>query len=314
VSARQYYQSALEELQITNEELRASNEELQSTNEELQSTNEEHETSKEELQSTNEELISVNTELDSKIKELEQVYSDMNNFLASTEIGTVFLDKELKIRRFTPTIRNIFNLIPQDIGRPLSDIAPKIPYRNIIKDAEEVLDTLNRKEAEVKTSNGNRFTLRILPYRTTENVIDGVVLAFIDVSRLIKTKGDMIKKTSILLNSEMVSLFREPILVLDSSMKVKSANSSFYDILKTSPEEIENRLFYEITDGRWNIPHLKNLLDEIGKNKSFFKDLEVKQDFPGAGRKAFLINAQAIEIEEDNFIIIAMEDMTERKK
>jgi two-component system, chemotaxis family, CheB/CheR fusion protein len=312
VSLKKYYQSTLEELQSTNEELRASNEELQSTNEELQSTNEEHETSKEELQSTNEELISVNAELDNKIKELEQAYSDMNNFLASTEIGTLFLDKELKIRRFTPTIRNIFNLIPQDVGRPLSDIASKIPYRNIIKDAEEVLDTLNRKEADLQSSNGSRFTLRILPYRTIENIIDGVVLTFIDVSRLIKAKGDLLKKTSVLLNNDVMNLFRESILVLDSDMKVKSANNSFYDFFKTSPNEIENKLFYQIVDGRGDISHLKSSLDEILEKKSFFKDLEIKQDFPDIGHKIFLLNARAIEIEEDKiFIIIVMEDMTQ---
>jgi two-component system, chemotaxis family, CheB/CheR fusion protein len=312
VSLEKYYQSTLEELQVTNEELRASNEELQSTNEELQSTNEEHETSKEELQSTNEELISVNAELDNKIKELEQAYSDMHNFLASTEIGTLFLDKELKIRRFTPTIRNIFNLIPQDVGRPLSDIASKIPYRNIIKDAEEVLDTLNRKEADLQSSNGSRFTLRILPYRTIENIIDGVVLTFIDVSRLIKAKGDPLKKTSVLLNNDVMNLFRESILVLDSDMKVKSANNSFYEIFKTSPKEIENKLFFQIVDGRWDISHLKSSLDEILEKNSFFKDLEVKQDFPDIGHKIFLLNARVFENEEEkNFIIIVMEDMTQ---
>jgi two-component system CheB/CheR fusion protein len=187
-AVRQYYQSAMEELQVTNEELRASNEELQSTNEELQSTNEEHETAKEELQSTNEELSTVNADLDNKIEELEQAYGDMHNLLVSTEIGTVFLDPDLKIKRFTPAVRKIFNLIPEDIGRPLSDIAAKTPYSNIIRDAQEVLDTLKRKEIKVPTEDGNRFSLRILPYRTTENVIDGVVLTFIDISRLIENE------------------------------------------------------------------------------------------------------------------------------
>ncbi len=189
-AVKQYYQSAMEELQVTNEELRASNEELQSTNEELQSTNEEHETAKEELQSTNEELSTVNADLDNKIEELEQAYSDMHNLLASTEIATVFLNLNLKIKRFTPAVRKIFNLIPEDIGRPLSDIASKIPYSNVIEDAQEVLDTLERKEINVRTEDGSRFSLRILPYRTTENVIDGVVLTFIDISRLIESEKE----------------------------------------------------------------------------------------------------------------------------
>jgi two-component system, chemotaxis family, CheB/CheR fusion protein len=305
--AKQHYESTMEELQITNEELRASNEELQSTNEELQSTNEEHETAKEELQSTNEELLSVNAELDGKITELEEVNSDMLNLMASIEIGTLFLDKDLKIKRFTPAIRKIFNLIPEDVGRPLRDIASKIPYGNLNQDAQEVLDTLNRKEAEVQTEEGNRFNLRILPYRTAANLIDGVVLTFVDVSPFIEAQRKNFRKASIFQN-EVIDIFQESIIILDKDMKVVSANKSFYNTFETSSQETLNKRFFELGGGIWDMVDLQNSLNDILNEKSSFKDMKVKQDYPNTGgHKNFLLNARVIEsAENENFIIIAI--------
>ncbi len=240
----------------------------------------------------------------------------MNSLLASIEIGTVFLDTDLKIKRFTPAIRKIFNLIPEDVGRPLSDIVSKIPYSNITQDAREVLDTLNRKEVEVQTEDGSRFSLRILPYRTTENIIDGVVLTFIDISRLRKAEGDTFtaKKASIL-ETDIISVFREPVLVLDNDMKVKSVNKAFCETFGNSAEDVKNRKFYKLHDGRWEISDLKQALEGIMEKKSSFRGLKVEQDFPGVGHKAFLLNARVIESEEDkNFLIVAMEDITEKEK
>jgi len=181
-------QNTIAELQISNEKLRTSNEELQSTNEELQSTNEELETSKEELRSTNEELTTVNAELNNKVEELSKVNDDMKNLLASTEIGTIFLDLDLCIKRFTPAVSEIFNVIDSDIGRPISDITPKITYNKLTEDAQEVLDTLNSKQKEVKNTDGTWFSMRIRPYRTTENVIDGVVITFVDITEIKKAE------------------------------------------------------------------------------------------------------------------------------
>jgi two-component system CheB/CheR fusion protein len=184
VSTREYLQSTNEELETSNEELKSTNEELQSLNEELQSTNEELETSKEELQSTNEELVTVNAELLKKIDELSDVNNDINNLLASTEIGSIFLDINLCIRRFTPAVIKIFNLIHTDIGRPIIDITTKIPLEDLYDRAKEVLRTLTRQEFEVQNKNGVWYSVRITPYRTLENVIDGVVINFVDVSKL----------------------------------------------------------------------------------------------------------------------------------
>ncbi len=181
-ASRDYLRTTVEELETTNEELKSTNEELQSTNEELQSINEEHETSKEELQSVNEELITVNGELEGKLGELAASNNDMINLLASTEIATLFLDRNLSIKRYTPEVRRIFNLIQTDIGRPLTDIAGNLDYPALATDSAKVLNTLIPRIREACTREGRWYKARILPYRTTENVIDGVVITFIDIT------------------------------------------------------------------------------------------------------------------------------------
>ena len=183
-STKEHLQVTIEELETANEELQSTNEELQSTNEELQSTNEEMQTSKEELQSTNEELVTVNTELQHKLDELSQANSDISNLLGSTQIGTIFLDTNLKIKRFTPAAINIFNLIQTDLDRPISDITSKIKYEHLKKDSQEVLDTLIVKEAEVQDTDNNWYAVGISPYRTLENLIDGVVITFVDITKI----------------------------------------------------------------------------------------------------------------------------------
>lgn len=175
-------QAAIEQLEISNEELQSKNEELQATNEELQSSLEELETSKEEAQSTNEELISVNTELKQKVADLAEASNDINNLLASTEIATIFLDKKLRIKRFTPAISSLFNVIQSDIGRPISDITSNINYENLYRDASHVLDTLEKQEKEIQTGERRWYIVRVLPYRTTENIINGVVITFVDIT------------------------------------------------------------------------------------------------------------------------------------
>ncbi|MEW6110656.1 MAG: chemotaxis protein CheB [Thermodesulfobacteriota bacterium] len=181
-STREYLQTTIEELETTNEELKSTNEELQSSNEELQSTNEELETSKEEQQSVNEELVTVNSELQQKIDALSKANDDMNNLLAATQIGTIFLDTNLNIQRFTPPIKKIINLIDGDIGRPMPHIVHNLEYDRLAEDVQLVLQTLNSKETEVRTKAGHWYSMRALPYRTTQNVIEGVVVTFVDIT------------------------------------------------------------------------------------------------------------------------------------
>ncbi len=173
-------QATIEELETSNEELKSTNEELQSTNEELQSTNEEPETSKEELQSLNEELTTVNAELNSKIEELSRTNDDMQNLLNSTNIATLFLDRDLCVKRYTNEARKLVNLIQSDIGRPIGDMAFNLKMDDLAGDCQRVLDTLTPLEVTVETKDGLPYLMRIVPYQTAEKVIDGVVLTFVD--------------------------------------------------------------------------------------------------------------------------------------
>jgi two-component system CheB/CheR fusion protein len=182
--------TAIEELESANEELKVANEEAMSTNEELQSTNEELETSKEELQSVNEELTTVNQQLQSKLQELEMLNDDLNNLLASTSIPTLFLDRQLHIKRFTPAATRLFSLIPSDLNRPLSDIASHADINQLLDDARQVLLDLQPIEREISSRRGEHYLRRTLPYRTQEDRIDGVVITFTDISELVSaTEG-----------------------------------------------------------------------------------------------------------------------------
>ena len=180
--AREELQNTREEMQTSQEELKSANEELQSTNEELQSTNEELTTSKEEMQSMNEELQTVNQELQAKVADLSRANNDMKNLLDSTDIATLFLDDSLNVRRFTSQMSKIIKLIPGDAGRPITDIASELNYPGLVDDAREVLRSLIFKETTVAASGGRWFQVRIMPYRTLENQIDGVVITFADVT------------------------------------------------------------------------------------------------------------------------------------
>ena len=186
---RQELRAKEEYLQTANEELKSTNEEMQSVNEELQSTNEELETSKEELQSINEELATINTELQNKVSDLSRVNNDMNNLLAGTGIATVFVDHSLRILRFTPAATGIINLITSDIGRPVSHIVSNlVAYDRLVADVRAVLDTLVAREVEVETADGRWYILRIQPYRTLDNVIEGAVITFVDITEARKVK------------------------------------------------------------------------------------------------------------------------------
>jgi two-component system CheB/CheR fusion protein len=180
--ARAELQATREEMQTSQEELKSSNEELQSTNEELQSTNEELTTSKEEMQSLNEELQTVNTELQAKVDDLSLANSDMKNLLDSTDIATVFLDNHLHVRRFTTQATKLIKLIAADVGRPITDLASDLCYPELVEDAHEVLRTLASTEKPIATHDGRWFTVRIMPYRTLDNRIDGVVITFADIT------------------------------------------------------------------------------------------------------------------------------------
>jgi len=212
-------------LQTANEELETSNEEMQSVNEELQSTNEELETSKEELQSLNEELATVNTELQIKVADLSRINNDMNNLVAGTGIATVFVDYGLRLLRFTSAATRIINLIPSDVGRPVSHIVSNlVGYDSLAIDAKAVLDTLVPKEIEVQNVDGRWFMLRILPYRTTDHVIEGAVITFVDITEIVVTREALRKANDGLRLAVVVNDSHDAITVQDLDGRILAWN------------------------------------------------------------------------------------------
>ena len=302
--------ATIEEQQASNEELKSTNEELQSTNEELQSTNEELETSKEELQSLNEELVTVNAELQDKIEQLAGMQNDMKNLLDNINIGTVFLTVTLNIKRFTREAVRVYRLVATDVGRPLADIKSDIQGDDLLADVQAVLDSLVPREREVSTINGEWYLARIQPYRTLDNVIDGVVLTFTDVSKRIQAEAasEEAKK----LAESIVDTVREPLIVLDGGLKAVSASSSFYKNFRVTKEETIGRELYALGNRQWDIPKLRDLLETILPQNQIMESYQVEHDFPVIGKRKMLLNARRIvgKAGQTQLILLAIEDMT----
>jgi two-component system CheB/CheR fusion protein len=309
---RQELQATIEELETANEELKSSNEELQANNEELQSTNEEMESSKEELQSTNEELETVNTELSKKNQDLMKAEDDLNNLFASTQIGTIFLDNDLHIQRFTHEAKAVFNLNEErDIGRSIRDITTNLQYDTLADDADEVLDKLIRKEIKLQGKSGVWYVFRIVPYRTRKNVIGGVVITFMDVIRY--EDSELYTRDARSFFYSTLSALWEPILILDESFKVFTANRAFLRTFKTSPKETEGRSIFELGDHQWDIPELRKFLIEVIPHDSEFEGYEVEHEFPGLGRRKMSLNARKIEQGDERpaMILLSFRDITD---
>ena len=289
--------STIEELETSNEELKSTNEEIQSTNEEMQSSNEELETSKEELQSLNEELITVNTELQNKNDELSVINNDMKNLLDSIDIPTIFLDNNLCIKRFTFHATQVMNLIASDVGRPIDHLATKFKYDRLLEDATEVLRTLAHKEAELQTNDGLWYYMRILPYRTTGNVIDGVVITFSDINtlktmheELIGVHGDVEAAREFADN--IIDTVGDALLILDKNLRIVSANRSFYAIFKTAKEVTVGRYIYDLDHKKWDIARLKDLLEQIIPSQKHLEDYAIEYTDAGAETIRLLVNAR----------------------
>ena len=251
----EYIQSAQEELASSTEELRSSNEEMQSVNEELQSTNEELETSKEELQSVNEELATVNAELQQKVVDLSRANNDMNNLLAGTGIATIFVDHDLCILRFTPAASAIINLIPGDRGRPVGHIVSNlIGYHTLVPDVQRVLDTLVPKEVEVQNTDGKWYTMRIQPYRTLDNVIEGAVISFGDISEIVKIRDALAKANMLSHLAPIVCDVRDAVTLQDLDGRVLAWNPGAVNLYGWSEQEalkmnVRDRIPQELREG-----------------------------------------------------------------
>ena len=301
------------------EELTTANEELQSANEELQSTNEEMDTSREELQSVNEELSTVNAELQVKIEELSLANDDMNNLLAGTDVGTVFIDRDFRILRYTPAATAIVNLISTDIGRSLSHLAMNLQhYDSLLPDVQHVFATLTLKEVEVQTTDGRWYLMRILPYRTQEDIIDGVVITFVNISSL-RAMQEQLKAAQLAEHAHqfaesIVETVREPLLVLDADLRVVSVNNAFLNTFQVSNEETHHRLFFELGNGQWDIAALRILLNTVLPQHTSVNDYQVTHVFDSIGLREMRVNARELRLSGDQprMILLAIEDITER--
>lgn len=285
-------QNILEEMQTSQEELKSANEELQSTNEELQSSNEELTTSKEEMQSLNEELQTVNAELQSKVNDYSRVNNDMKNLLNSTDIATLFLDKDLNIRRYTNQATKIFKLIKSDIGRPFTDQVSQLIYPELSEDAYEVLRTLIFTEKQIPTKDGRWFSTRIMPYRTFDDRIDGLVITFIDTSNL-KQSEESLNEASQMLRVLLDST-SDVIVKLSADWKILEFNSAAEDFFGMKQNDVINQNYIELL-----VPKPLRHTTEQQLNQLLKKAKTNKVEM-----KVFGTNSQEIEIEWTASIIL----------
>jgi two-component system CheB/CheR fusion protein len=302
----EYLQTTNEELETANEELKSSNEEMQSVNEELQSTNEELETSKEELQSVNEELSTVNAELQTKVADLTRANNDMNNLLAGTGIGTVFVDHSLHILRFTPAATRIINLIQSDIGRPVGHLVSNLAgYDSLPADTQAVLDTLVPKELEVQTKVGVWYSMRILPYRTLDNVIEGAVITFVDINSL-KQAQEALRQSQ----QKFASIFEKAsfgaALATLPEGTIVDVNESFEHSFGYTKQELIGR-----SSAEWGLGPMQ--VEEL-LQRGFISDAIVDLRTKSGEVRIFLNSIDAFEIGSQKHALSVLQDITKRKR
>jgi two-component system CheB/CheR fusion protein len=313
VETQEYLKIYMEEQEATSEEFKSTLEELQSNYEELQSTSEELETAKEELQTSNEEMITLNEELQSRNLELGQLNDDLNNLISSTRIPIVMVGGDMRIRMVTPLAEKLLGVLPGDMGRLIGDLNLHVAVPELERLISETMTNLRVSEVEVKDRKGNWFMLRINPYRTVENHIDGAVVSFIDTTDMKKSQLEALDAKRYAEN--IVETVREPLMVLDPDLRIVSVNRSFSEVFHLPPKEAEGKLIYELEDRQWDIPELRLLLEQIIQSKSSFNDFEIERMFLGIGRRIMLLNCRQVfqEVGERSFILLALEDITERR-
>ncbi len=310
-STREYLQSLIEEHGRTNDDLGSANEELISSNEELQSMNEELETAKEELQSANEELVTVNDELHSTNQQLHKVNGDLINLLDTVDLPVVILDLQRRIRRFTPMARDLMNVLPGDIGRPIDDIRLNVQVTDLDQRIARAISSGLIDESEVKDRHGHWHRMQVRPYRSPDGIIDGALVSLVDIDALKHTVHDAEWARDYA--AGVVDAVQVPLLVLDEGLRAHSGNEAFYAEFGLTPETTEGKAMTDWGPG-WDIQPLQRLLADLFAGGGVFQGVEVEREF-GQRRRWLSFSARLVDPRIGaRTALLAIEDVTERKR
>ncbi|MGI8959507.1 MAG: CheR family methyltransferase [Bryobacteraceae bacterium] len=308
-STRLYLQSLIEERDARNQELTGAYEGIQSSNEELQSANEELETAKEELQSTNEELQTVNDELQSGNLALLDATNDFSNLLTSVNIPVLMLDGDLYIRRFTPPAERSMHLRSSDVGRRIGEIRLNLMIDHLEPVLREVLDTLATKEIDVQDQQGRWHLLRVRPYRTAENKIEGLVLVLVDIDQI--RRGELAIREARDLAQSVIESVQVSIVVLDDELRVRMANAAFRALSGMPQAEIDRRSFPDLITLLWGMERVGPLLDDLRLTGSVF---DIEHEVGVTGTQVFSVTGQAVQLEGFRALLITVDDVSAYKQ
>ena len=310
-STKQYLQSIVDDQEAAGQERRATHEEVLSSNEELQSTNEELETTKEELQSANEELQTVNEQFLSRNRELDALTDDLSNFISSADVPMATVGRDLRIRRLTPAAQKAFNLLPADVGRSLEHIRFSLVVEDIAAVIDRVIASVQPWEREVRDRDGRWWVLRVLPFRTGDNRIDGATIVAIDID-LIRQSHELMEARDAALAT--VQAVREPLVVLDAECRVGLANDAFYALLGETAEQIEGRHVWDIGFGIWSGPDVRRSLRDACLGKQPMVNVEMQRTLQGRGRTLVLNTKTIARADRPPFVLLAVDDVTDARQ
>lgn len=312
-STKEYLQSVVEQQAAMNDELTSTNEELLASNEELQSTNEELETAKEELQSSNEELNTVNDELQTRNQELTHLNDDLLNLFASVEIPIVMLDREQKIRRFTPKANEVMRVIPADLGRAFADIKLRIDLPELESWIAEVMARIEPKEMDIRDGQGKWFRLRIRPYLRSAGVFDGVVISLVDIDNFKRAINEASRARDYV--TTILQTVPVPLVIVDHELRVRSANRRFYETFRLEAQKTEGAKLPELGGGEWAEQDLLRSLSDVVQRGSTLDGFEIDRTFPGMGQRSLLIGARPLPASDAGtpLAVLTIQDITDRK-
>ena len=307
---REQLETVVSEKEAATSDLRAVSEKFQSSNEDLRTINEEFQTAQEELQSTNEELTTLNDELRTRNSDLGRLSDDLNNVIDNVEIPILILDADLRIRRFTPQAEMIVSIVPTDVGRPITDLSLKVDVPDFKNRVIQALQNSAESQTEVLSVDGCWYSMRMRPYETSEGVIDGVVVAFVDIDEL---KMSMQAAEVARDHAEaLVGTVREPLLTLGPDLIVREANNAFYETFAVSAEETLGKPVYELGDGQWDFDELRSLLERVLPSDRAFANLEVERDFSRIGHRVLVLYARKVrEQQGPPSILLSIDDVTD---